>query len=84
MSACVVMDASVRVRARVCRGHNGGGWVGSRGSVADLRDVASFRSHVLLPQTGDRGLVVIRCGQTEVGTAGGAENSPVTAVQWFL
>ncbi len=31
---------------------------------------ASFRSHVLLPQTGD-GLVVIQSGLTETGTAGG-------------
>lgn len=31
---------------------------------------ASFRSHVLLPQTGDGGLVVIGSGRTETGPAG--------------
>lgn len=31
MSARVVMDASVRVCARVCRGHDGGGWMGFEG-----------------------------------------------------
>lgn len=43
--------------------------------MAVLRDAASFRSYVLLPQTLDGwtygrtsgGLVVIRCGQTETG-----------------
>lgn len=46
--------------------------------MAVLRDLASFRSHVLLPETldgwtdgwdgrMDRGLAVIRCGQTDTG-----------------
>lgn len=50
-------DGCVRVGGAVC----GGLW----------EIFAFFRSHVLLPQTGDGGLVVIQSGRTETGTAGG-------------
>ena len=33
------------------------------------KNFASFRSHVLLPQTGDSGLLVIQSEGTETGTA---------------
>lgn len=62
--------------------------MGRKESVADLRDVASFRSHVLLPQTGhgqtdgqtdgrtEGGLVLIRYGPTETGYGRGRRTWP--------
>lgn len=49
----------------------GGGVVEGGGLWRIVRNFASFRSHVLLPQTGDGGLVVIQSGWKEKGTAGG-------------
>lgn len=46
-------------------------WEGSLWGI--VGNFTSFRNHVLLPQTGGDGLVVIRSGWTEMGTARGGQ-----------